>query len=395
MCCLAAACLVDNPAWDGAGTGPGAASTTGSGGAEVTTASTGAPATETSTSSSSAGSTGRVTTSVAETGPDPMSWWDPSYPLRRKIELHPDLLMAGPVTVRVDIGRELPLGSTEGTELAFVRGDAEVLAHEVEYWSDTMATLWVRLDDGGRGPIFVYYGADFTSPPPDVVGQAWVEPYLAVWHMSSALDASGNGNDLLDNPPWGEPFIGQTGAFGPRFPGSGLAEGELTGLELGSATIMAWISAGPAGTPRARIVHRQSDGGTRGFSFFYDPMLETVGVSIGRVDGPDVWYANGLTLIPGEWFHVAVVLGDGGPIAFGVNGSEVPPTLDQVGGGEADPGVEEPWFVGGDIDGIEPFEGGLDEVRVHLAPMSEEELRLEYVAQSPEATALGEEEVLQ
>ena len=392
-CVVAAGCLVDNPAWVAAESS-GGASTTSTAGSVDTSATSTAGDVGPGSSSSPMGSSGPGVATFGDTGQNPDSWWDSAYPFRRQVQLHPELSFSGnPLTVRVDIDGELPPPSPDGPGLAFISGESNVLQHEVEYFAESTGTVWLRLDGVGDESIHMYYGANLPSPPTKVIGEAWAENYLAIWHMASGLDASGHGNDLLQAPPWGEPVIGRSGSFGAGFPGVAALEGEGLGLEKQAVTIMAWIRPSPVGGFRPPILHRQSEDATRGFSFFYEPMRASIGVSLGWSDTPELWYPDAPAIELGKAYQVAVVVQERIPTLFTIDGTGYEPLLDQEGLGEPLLGIGEPVFVGGDANGMDPFEGNLDEVRVYFGGFTAEGLRQEFLAQSADATELGPEEM--
>ena len=389
--CFAAGCLVDNPAWLASATtstGDPAAST---GSGDVVDPSTSTTDASTGTTSAPVGDSGPPT-GFADTGEIPSDWWDLAYLYRRRVDVHADIApLASPITVRVDIEVDQGNFPPMGQGIAFATGAGEPLSHEVEYWDDELGVVWLRLDAPDGDMVYLYYGAP-GEPPTPAFGDAWADGYVAVWHMTSGVDSTGKGNDLAVGPPWGAIHIGQSGAFGTKFPGIEVVNGvDLAQVEGQAVTLTAWLRSDGLLSARPRIVDRINDAETEGFSFHLGPMVGSVGVSFGMSTTPERWYSQPVLALD-EWHFVAVVIEQYEPMLFVIDGMPTSFFLDQVGVGSPQPSGSLPVSVGGTINQAEPFTGLLDEVRIFVGAMTELELQREYLAQTSSATSLGPEE---
>jgi len=101
----------------------------------------------------------------------------------------PETFTNFPVLVRID-GTSITYSDTQpvGQDLRFVNSDGTVLAHEIEVWNTSGASVvWVNIPSieasSSADHFWMYYGNPNAPDGQDVAG-TWNAGYQGVWHMS-------------------------------------------------------------------------------------------------------------------------------------------------------------------------------------------------------------------
>ncbi|MEM6990903.1 MAG: DUF2341 domain-containing protein [Myxococcota bacterium] len=250
---LVGGCLIDNPEYQGAtpvasssganGTTSGARTDTAPGIADSSDDDDTEPP---DTTTGGVDGTSVTATAEEETGLE-VEWWDPSWSYRQRLVWADlGLLPVANLPVRVDIKVEnTAMFADAGADIRFVSDAGDVLAHEIERWTDGGGIAWVAVPSvGGTDPtgVSMYYG----NPRPDatIEQSPFGREMLAVWHLSN-----GNNAVSVNHPVQISEENVSPGVIGPAVH---IVEGDqpltigdagpLLQLPLGPFTFSAWVS---------------------------------------------------------------------------------------------------------------------------------------------------------
>ncbi|MCP4261062.1 MAG: LamG domain-containing protein, partial [Planctomycetes bacterium] len=188
---------------------------------------------------------------------------------------------------------------------------------------------------------------------------------------TSALDASGNGNEgtLEDDPTVVEGQFGQALAFEASRVTIPASDTLTANLFQGSFTLTAWINPMRTGNTWQQIFRSVRESDTNDTLFLNnDGRLSWRGRVGGAWAGgmcetaPDVVPAN-------QWTHVAVT-GDGTNFRVYVNGA-----LSQESAFQTTDGDNVTYFIGGDTNFGESYSGIVDDLRIYNHVLSEDDVR--------------------
>jgi len=300
------------------------------------------------------------------------SWWNQDFAFRKAITL--DTTAKGgnvatavgrvPLLVRLHSGNFTFDGVSEsGADVRFVAADDKTpLNYQIESFDPVLGVglVWVdvpQLAADSQQQIWMYYGNP-KAQGAEKTGAVFDADYAAVYHFEDAAgtpphDATAYGNNAIGNAvPTVDGVIGKAARLdGTTFmtlPGGvsmNVAEG-------GSFTFSAWIKPDPM--PAGRTVVYARHQGDRKLLVGLDN-----GVPFVQLD--DATSAAGEPIKAGAWTHLAVVA-SGAAIQLYVDGRPYA-TLDAK-----LPALTSEATVGGDgnaqADGVVPFTGLVDEVRV-------------------------------
>jgi len=136
-------------------------------------------------------------------------WWDSDWGFKKEITIDhdqvPNILVNFPVLINLSSDGDLVsnIGFSDGRDIAFTDWSESVqLNHEIEFFDDSTGQLviWVnvtQLNSSSDTSIFMYYGNTGCSNQSNPSG-VWDSNYLAVWHMNSTFDSTGNNVDLTN-----------------------------------------------------------------------------------------------------------------------------------------------------------------------------------------------------
>ena len=202
---------------------------------------------------------------------------------------------------------------------------------------------------------------------------------LAHWEFddgsdTTALDSSGNGHvgTILGDPQWVTGVIG-SGAL--SFDGSdGLVEaGHDASLSLTDAlTITTWVKLNDLGTYYFLVCKQPSGTASDNYPGNYEFRTEsgTGELQFGHqeTEGEQYTFYDSTTAITaGQWYHVAVVVTNGGLVEFYIDGIAAGSAPQTTNFGVLN---EEPVRIGGRKDGYSFFNGFLDDVYIYDRALS-------------------------
>ncbi len=328
---------------------------------------------------------------------DPNAWWDFAWPHRVKLLLKLDdvgvQLTDVAVPVFLDSDRvDFSLLADDGADLRFIGSDGRTeLDYEIEQFvTGVEALVWVRLPSvalTAEGDHFwMYYGAADAEPGqrPSAV---WSKRYAAVWHLGAdpadgtRSDSSGAGNHLTSfgTVTTDSGILADATDFLPEAQAALLKieDAAQTGLDTGAElSVEFWINAAAGGVEMVPLAKMDSAGvGTFEITRFPD---ETFGFDFAPSCDASSSLAGGRRLDAGRWHHVAL----------SYNGARLQMILDGVleadvavgGADEAICDSTEAFVLGAHADGITPYQGMLDEVRISRFAVSPARMNFEVQA---------------
>ncbi|GAB4527747.1 MAG: hypothetical protein Tsb0020_45140 [Haliangiales bacterium] len=328
---------------------------------------------------------------------DPNAWWDLAWPHRVKLILEPGDVgvqltdVAVPVFLNND-RVDFSLIAEDGADLRFIGSDGRTeLDYEIEQFvAGVEALVWVRLPSvalTAEGDHFwMYFGAS-NAEPGQRPSAVWSKRYAAVWHLGADLadgtrsDSSGSGNHLTSfgAVTTDSGILADATEFLPE-PQPALLKIEdaaQTGLDTGAElSVEFWINAAAGGVEMVPLAKMDSAGvGTFEITRFAD---ETFGFGLAPSCNSSSSLTGGRRLDAGRWHHVAL----------SYNGARLQMILDGV--LEADVTVADgaeticdsaaAFVMGAHADGVTPYQGMLDEVRISRFAVSPARMSFEVAA---------------
>lgn len=180
----------------------------------------------------------------------------------------------------------------EGGDLRFTDADGNLLASEVDTWTENGESLvWVKVPTFSSSTVVkAYYGYKGSATPPAVTASdVWSNGFAGVWHMGAAADAetqadsTANGKTLSkESASYGDGVlpgvagkVGKAAEFGKRSDKKGgyAVDDSDDRLVGGTAvTLELWTYQDRVETTRMYLLAKQKDGGyndaTRSYIFF-------------------------------------------------------------------------------------------------------------------------------
>jgi hypothetical protein len=307
-----------------------------------------------------------------------------------------------PLLIRLDgKGFDYTAAQADGADLRFYDPDEAPLVHEIEVWEPSGESLvWVELPEASIGStpdhIWMYYGDPELAAPGDGA-EVW-SAYQAVYHLgASPADSGPRGLDAV--PDGTGRTIGVVGE-GNAFDGEGthmrLPDNPDLLRSVPGMTLEAWVrpcahevervvvAVSSHGSVESRAQFKVTSTGKVRLAFRSDDEQGSL-VSL-ETPGP----------IPAEtWSWVAVVADlPADTVAIYIDGQQII-AADSVGFAERTvETIPDAAFIGIDEEGIEPFEGIIDELRIAGRAMSTEWIAAQYAAMTGALVTLEPPEAL-
>jgi hypothetical protein len=214
---------------------------------------------------------------------------------------------------------DLAAALASGHDLCFTNALGDPLAFEIERWDRASGGLdaWVRvptLRAGADTALYVYYGDGRDHDRSDH-SAVWNSGYLGVYHMGSAIDATGNANDgAAVGTAVATGRIGDALSFNGADGHVDLSQSAFDDLFAGGATVEAWIRPTSFGKNVLGRIFDKAAGTlpTGGWAVFVrdNGVLANRSMSFGQsFDGSQqrIWSAPDNSIKLMTWQHVAVV----------------------------------------------------------------------------------------
>ena len=295
--------------------------------------------------------------------------------------------------------------NSDGGDVRFTKSNGAPLPYEIERWDPTagLAEVWVRVDtvfgSDSTHAITMYWGISASSAASISNGQAVFDTasgFQGVWHLAEAggaiaKDATGN---HYDGTPSDTAPSGADGVIGPcrSFNGSsnflrmnGTAMSKLNFPQNGIYTISAWAYAGAIDYGAHLIVGKSNEQYAMKFKFSLQNSPMVWELSVYR-DSLDWCSTNSLPVYPSAktWTYITGVR-NGTVQYFYLNGEQVDSSISVSSG--SIPAAEDVTigrFLSkppDSIEGICPFNGMIDEVRISNTANSADWIKLCYMNQ--------------
>lgn len=321
------------------------------------------------------------------------------------------------VVLQDDADLRARVARADGGDIYFTSADGTRLPHELEAFDRDAGDLlaWVRcpvLRSANATPLDLYYGnANAGAPEARVAAQVWSADFVAVYHLASTLDSTGNGHDAT---PMGEPRLAADGMLGggAALDGDdGFDVGDVDALDgIARMSVSAWVRMDALSDVQT-VATKLAPGATQGWGLASGRSgtdLEgnnDIAFAVGPV-GPsgagDVTTTN--VIVGGRFRHWAAVF-DGtaasvdGKLRIYIDGEEVATTPygDAATVPSVTPATNDPLYIGSSpIDSVNWLRGMLDEVRLSSAARSGAWVATEYRNQrDPRAfVSVGPQETL-
>lgn len=339
------------------------------------------------------------------------AWWDGGWLRRKKITFDnsnsAENLIDFPLLVALDSSNiDFSKIKAGGADIRFIDHDGTVLNYEIESWDDVgeTASVWVRVQQVDQSSstdyIHLYYDNAAASDGQNATG-VWPAGF-AVYHLGDDPGPGGAG-DIKDSD---------------STPLNGTAEASMTTADLvagriGSAidfdsvddfldfattdfgdtfTISAWIRPDSTTVFNSTIVANSNSGATTdGFRLFIGTSGQLVFETGTGVASDTAETANNLINFD-QWNHVAVDVDRASGLAtIYHNGVDV--TLDPT--IRNDFNTNSDWHVGNMQEGVQRFDGAIDELRIANTDRSADWIEASFLSQNGSFafTTLGSEEV--
>lgn len=311
-----------------------------------------------------------------------------------------------PVLVRLrNTDFDFSQARNDGGDIRFAKPDGSLLAYEIERWDplNGAAEIWVRVDtifgNNATQSIILRWGnPDVTDASNSAMVFDTSDGFLGVWHLGEqdnehSLDATGNHYDGTSSdtiPATGEGAIGSCRVFNGQsnyIRMNGTAESKLNLGENGRYSFSAWVNADSIDN-RSHLIAGK---GNEQYYLKFKPSTS---------DAPMVWefveyhdrvgweITNSLPVVPSvkSWVFVTGVR-NGSSQYFYLNGELVDSTI-SVTPGSTPRFTTEDMTVGrfvsqpaDPVEGVSPFQGKIDEVRVSSRTHGSDWVKLCYMNQ--------------
>jgi len=373
-----------------------------------------------------------------EEGSSPAGWWNPTFSLRRRLNIDTRVASSGdtltdfPIAVRIAPGTlDTAVVSADGSNVRFVDGAGDVLARDIEAWDPHgVSIVWLklpRLPLATPAAIYMYYGSTGAPPPAGDRQAVWTAPYAAVWHFAGkADDATANHFDgAVTKATFDMGKLGQAAKFDAAAQSHiSLARQVriISGAE--AVTESAWIKTAAIAKTGWGVVLGIGSSGTTGdlgrtqlyvwgstaVYPFGGQLLHNAlygEINPGEVPGGWEFAASPVeTIQPAEWHYIAVVFdAKGKSVSAYSDGTLVggPLVIPGQGGGAAAVGRwNQSAFPTTPTDRVEIgaiedlshgfYDGLIDELRVETVARSPQWLAAQAIAVTGDAITLGPEE---
>lgn len=308
-------------------------------------------------------------------------WLDSSWSFRRTLTFdnadRSENLSGFPVLIQLDSTRiDYSQTLNDGSDLRFVDGNGNLLAHEIELWDEAGTSyVWVRVPQVDQNSatdfVWMYYG-NASATDAQNAAAVW-SGHDTVQHLhADAADSSSNNNDGTD--------VGTTNAAGFIADAQTFGSGDIINLGddaslqnvfQSGGTVSAWFNAsGWGGNNVGRILDKSSGvvPSPAGWNLSLNQNSDSLFFEYGFENGIGRWQAQANAITLNQWHHVAVVFNSDSatntPI-FYIDGNQVSATeeVTPLGNTLTDASID--LAIGNHVNGMNRhFEGEIDEVRI-------------------------------
>ena len=354
--------------------------------------------------SSSGGDTLALDEGSESSGPGPIectTWWDLAWASRRALTAGADALTETLVDFPVPVTLDGALiASAGGNDLRFVGDDCVELPYDIEISGDGEPLVaWVRWPEVGSDPstIHVYYGNPDATPGHD--GPAvWDDGYRAVWHLSTAADATG-AHGLTTSDVTAD--AGQLG-MAQRFDGvddsmQSAAAPSLAFDDVTAMSISGWVRVDGMPMPATDRIIDKSEATESQLGFAVSAHVDATGsleidFNRGGEGGEYQALTMGADMELGAWYHFAVSYDPPLDAVTHVNGVSLPvDVLPAVGDPLSD--ADTPISLGAaEYSNNRFLDGAIDELRLSSVARTADWHRAEYLAAIGALVTIGDEE---
>jgi hypothetical protein len=286
-------------------------------------------------------SSNRTFTFTTETAP--VSWWDNSWPYRKRIALdHTEVsasLTGFPVLIDTTDSDLASKAQSDGDDIVFTTETGTKLNHEIEFYNASIGHLivWVRvpsLSSSVDTVLYMYYGNAGASSQENVAG-VWDSNFMMVQHLS---ETSGTHYDSTANDNDGTVSGAVQGVSG-KIDGADDFDGTndevsiphsntLTGF-TGAMTVSVWVRLDDVNSRQTMLNKYNTTNNQRGWALDYTINQPSAGQNACGliVSSNGVTYESFFapyTASAGQWVHVAAVwTPNQTSIPFYINGVQI------------------------------------------------------------------------
>jgi hypothetical protein len=301
---------------------------------------------------------------------------------------------------------------TEGADVRFYAEDGStLLAHQVERWVvDGSSHVWVKLPvvEAGATLVLWMHVAEPAAPPAPDPTSVWMA-YTAVYHFAESLSANSQVSDATDNARHGTAVMmdesnDADAMFGGGYRFDGVA-GPSTHVDLGGDDV---FRVPPSGVLTAEVWFQRSGSSSGGrlmnmegcclgwgMQFFGSPLQLRSQVGVGNCCSGSPTYIDAQFPIPTgsevEWHQIVSVMDRlGGVLTSYFDGEEIValPIVTTTTVGQEDLQLGSTW------DGVDGFNGLMDEVRFSRRVLSAQWVDLQYATMTGQRISFGAPEAL-